>query len=98
MRERRNPLVTRFSTWVGPPGGYSFLLELQTSKIGRTIVPKPCNEAIDRAIEVIRNRIDQFGLSEPLIVRQGRKWIVVQMPGVKEPGPGEGSHRPHGAS
>jgi preprotein translocase subunit SecD len=38
---------------------------------------------MDRAIEVIRNRIDQVGLSEPLIVRQGEKWLVVQMPGVK---------------
>ena len=36
-------------------------------------------------LETIRNRIDQFGVSEPLVQRQGLKQIVVQLPGVKEP-------------
>lgn len=58
-------------------------MELQTEKLPDDR-PETLREAIDRAIEVIRNRIDQFGLSEPLIVRQGEKWIVVQLPGVKD--------------
>lgn len=43
------------------------------------------NTAIDKALETIRNRIDQFGVTEPLIQRQGPNRIVVQLPGVKEP-------------
>lgn len=43
------------------------------------------DSAINQALETIRNRIDQFGVSEPLVQRQGPKQIVVQLPGVKEP-------------
>lgn len=38
-----------------------------------------------QALETIRNRIDQFGVAEPLIQRQGTNQILVQLPGVKEP-------------
>lgn len=40
--------------------------------------------AISKSIEVIRNRIDEFGVTEPEIVSQGRDRIVVQLPGVKD--------------
>ncbi len=43
------------------------------------------DSAINQALETIRNRIDQFGVTEPLIQRQGLKQIVVQLPGIKEP-------------
>jgi preprotein translocase subunit SecD len=41
--------------------------------------------AVDQALETIRNRIDQFGVAEPTIIRQGENEIVVQLPGVKDP-------------
>ncbi len=41
--------------------------------------------AADQALETIRNRIDQFGVAEPTILRQGENEIVVQLPGVKDP-------------
>ncbi|OAQ20726.1 protein translocase subunit SecDF [Thermosulfurimonas dismutans] len=41
--------------------------------------------AVEQSLEVIRNRIDQFGVTEPVIVRQGKDKIVVQLPGVKDP-------------
>ncbi len=41
--------------------------------------------AVNQALEIIRNRIDQFGVAEPVIVRQGEDEIVVQLPGVKDP-------------
>ena len=69
-------------------GGTHLLLEVQTDKLGgKTIEEKKAllTDAIDRAIEIIRNRIDQFGVAEPLIARQGEKWIVVQLPGIKDP-------------
>lgn len=42
--------------------------------------------AVEQSLEIIRNRIDQFGVAEPVIVRQGKDEIVVQLPGVKDPG------------
>ena len=41
--------------------------------------------AIDQALETIRNRIDQFGVSEPEITLQGIDRILIQLPGVKDP-------------
>lgn len=41
--------------------------------------------SVEQAIEVIRNRIDQLGVTEPTIHRQGENEIVIQLPGVKDP-------------
>jgi len=41
--------------------------------------------AIDQALEIIRNRIDQFGVSEPEITLQGTDRILVQLPGIQDP-------------
>jgi preprotein translocase subunit SecD len=41
--------------------------------------------ATDQVLEIIRNRIDQFGVAEPTIQRQAENEIVVQLPGVKDP-------------
>jgi preprotein translocase subunit SecD len=41
--------------------------------------------AIDQSLETIRNRIDQFGVTEPIIQRQGAADILVQLPGIQEP-------------
>jgi preprotein translocase subunit SecD len=40
--------------------------------------------AVDQALETIRNRIDQFGVSEPDIRRQGEDRILIQLPGVQD--------------
>ena len=42
-------------------------------------------DAVDRALEIIRNRIDQFGVSEPEITRQGSGQMLIQLPGIKDP-------------
>jgi preprotein translocase subunit SecD len=41
-------------------------------------------EAIEQAVETLRNRVDQFGVSEPLIQRSGDDRIILQMPGVSD--------------
>ena len=41
--------------------------------------------ALEQSLETIRNRIDQFGVAEPMIQRQGQQEIVVQLPGVQDP-------------
>jgi len=40
--------------------------------------------AAEQALETIRNRIDQFGVNEPDIRRQGEKRILIQLPGIKD--------------
>jgi len=41
--------------------------------------------AVDQAIETIRNRLDQFGLAEPTVAKQGIDKILVELPGIKTP-------------
>ncbi|HRY61567.1 MAG TPA: hypothetical protein P5266_05160, partial [Candidatus Fermentibacter sp.] len=43
------------------------------------------SEAIEQALETIRNRVDEFGVSEPSITRQGQDRMVVQLPGIRDP-------------
>jgi SecD/SecF fusion protein len=40
---------------------------------------------LSQSLEVLRNRIDQFGVTEPVLVRQGSDQIVVQLPGIQDP-------------
>jgi preprotein translocase subunit SecD len=66
---------------------------LETVSAGQTLVLGLSNtekdtikdNAANQALETIRNRIDQFGVSEPTIHRQGENEIVIQLPGVKDP-------------
>lgn len=43
------------------------------------------DDAVERSLEVVRRRLDESGLVEPSITRQGRDSILVQMPGVEDP-------------
>ncbi|HET9856068.1 MAG TPA: protein translocase subunit SecD [Methylomirabilota bacterium] len=42
--------------------------------------------AVRQGLETIRNRVDQFGVAEPSIQQQGENRILVQLPGVQDPG------------
>lgn len=42
-------------------------------------------QVIQQAIEVIRNRVDEFGVAEPVIAAQGTDRVLVQLPGVDDP-------------
>ena len=42
------------------------------------------DKAVDRAIEIVRNRVDQYGVSEPSIQKQGARRIIVELPGVSK--------------
>ncbi|MEW5831371.1 MAG: protein translocase subunit SecD [Campylobacterota bacterium] len=48
-------------------------------------VEKLKQQAVEQAIETIRNRLDQFGLAEPTVARQGVDKILVELPGIKTP-------------
>ena len=61
-------------------GGMHLVLRVDTSKLPENAR----GDAAARAIEIIRNRIDQFGVSEPSIQQEGADRIVVQLPGVTD--------------
>jgi preprotein translocase subunit SecD len=43
------------------------------------------DDAVDKLIGVFRNRIDAYGLKEPLLQKEGNNRVVVELPGVKDP-------------
>ena len=61
-------------------GGMQLILRVDTSKLPE----KDKADATLRAMEIIRNRIDQFGVSEPSIQQQGNDRVVVQLPGISD--------------
>ena len=84
--------IVGFSLWkVYPPqqkihlgldlqGGMQILLRVELDK-----VPAEAREdATDRVVEIIRNRIDEFGVREPTITKQAKDLVVVQLPGITD--------------
>ena len=59
-------------------GGMYLTLQVDKSKL----TAEDAKDAGDRALEVIRNRVDQFGVMEPIIQKVGQDRILVQLPGV----------------
>lgn len=60
-------------------GGTHMLLELDVEKLEKK---EALADAMARAIEIIRNRVDQYGVGEVPIARQGDRWISVDLPGI----------------
>ncbi len=59
-------------------GGMHIVLRVEVEK-----VPKEDRKnVVDLALKIIRNRVDEFGVSEPVIQRQGEDQIIVQLPGI----------------
>jgi preprotein translocase subunit SecD len=61
-------------------GGLSIMLQ-----VGRTLDSDNSEDAVNRALEVLNSRIDRFGLTEPVIRRQGSDRIYVEIPGAADP-------------
>ena len=62
-------------------GGMQLLLEVDKSRLSVA----EAKDAVERAREIINNRIDQFGVAEPLIQIEGKDRIAVQLPGLTDP-------------
>ena len=58
-------------------GGMHVVLRIQKEKLDATA----SKDAVDRALEIIRSRIDQFGVTEPVIQKSGDDRIIVDLPG-----------------
>ncbi len=59
--------------------GFDIVLELDPKAVGDIK-----EKAVKQAVDTIRNRVDQFGVSEPDVVIHGTDRIIVQLPGLKE--------------
>jgi len=64
-------------------------MKIQTNELQFSVnltqeeIIKTKKQSVDQAIETIRNRLDQFGLSEPVVARQGEEKILVELAGIK---------------
>src|SRR4051812_46886798 len=61
-------------------GGTQIVLETQDGK--RVDADR---ESTDRALEVLRGRVDALGVAEPTLARSGERRIIVELPGVQDP-------------
>ncbi len=62
-------------------GGTAFLVSLDPERLA-TIVDK--ERAVEKAIEVLRKRVDAFGVAEPILQPAGEGRILIQIPGMSE--------------
>src|SRR6185312_9324206 len=62
-------------------GGMHLALDIDESK--GAVADK--SKAIDNALKVVRNRIDEFGVSEPVVQKAGNDRIIVELPGIDDP-------------
>jgi protein-export membrane protein SecD len=60
-------------------GGMRLVLEIDRSKL-----PDSDKDVIDRAYAIIENRINQLGVAEPTLQKQGANRIIVELPGIKD--------------
>jgi len=74
------PLSKRINLGLDLQGGMHLLLKVDTSHLDGQAKLDAC----DRAVEIIRNRIDEFGVRETSIQKQGIDEIVVQLPGITD--------------
>jgi len=61
-------------------GGMHLTLEVDESK--QAVADK--SEALDRALKVVRQRIDEFGVAEPVVQKVGTDRIIVELPGIDD--------------
>ena len=70
-------------------GGMSVVIQANLAsvkeRLGRDLTAEDREDAMSRGLEVLNSRIDRFGLTEPVIRRQGEDQIYVEIPGAADP-------------
>ncbi len=74
------PLDQKINLGLDLKGGMHLILKVETEKLDENAK----KDAVVRAIEILRNRIDGLGVGEPVIQRQGEDQIIVQLPGITD--------------
>src|SRR6266567_969838 len=62
-------------------GGTSFLVKMDTNQVSQA---EQKSRALSQAVEVLRKRVDRFGVAEPIIQPDGEDSILIQLPGLSE--------------
>ncbi len=74
------PVEKRINLGLDLKGGMHLILKVETE----TLDENARQDAVERAIEILRNRIDSLGVAEPVIQRQGEDQIIIQLPGITD--------------
>lgn len=74
------PVEKRINLGLDLKGGMHLVLQVETDKLDENAKL----DAVLRAIEILRNRIDGIGVGETVIQRQGENEILIQLPGVTD--------------
>lgn len=75
-----SPLATSIKQGLDLQGGTHVVLEAVD-----TPEAKVDEDAVQRVVKIIEKRVNEIGLTEPIIQRQGDRRIIVELPGIKEP-------------
>jgi len=78
------PLNEKIILGLDLQGGTFLTLRVDMSKFPKNVKKDLRSDTVERTIEIIRKRIDNSGLKEPSITRQGTDRIIVQMPGMTD--------------
>jgi len=80
------PATDKVTLGLDLQGGMHIVLKVDLDQMDEEMFsdPEARRDAVDRVHEVLINRIDEFGVREPSITRQGTDHIVVQLPGVTD--------------
>jgi SecD/SecF fusion protein len=78
------PLDQKINLGLDLQGGMFLTLQVDMSSLPDTVKPEVRGDIVERTIEIIRKRIDQLGVKEPSISRQGADRIIVQLPGITD--------------
>ena len=74
------PLAGSLKQGLDLQGGTHIVLEAEDTEHGTAD-----NDAVERAKQILERRINEMGLSEPIVQREGSKRIIIELPGVKDP-------------
>ncbi|PIW34225.1 MAG: protein translocase subunit SecD, partial [bacterium (Candidatus Ratteibacteria) CG15_BIG_FIL_POST_REV_8_21_14_020_41_12] len=76
-----SPLSKKIKLGLDLLGGMQLMLQVEKTNLEE----KAVTDSTDRALEIIRNRIDALGVTEPVIQKAGEDCILIQLPGIKDP-------------
>ena len=82
-QDRKENKSTSLKMGLDIQGGLQMNLEVDRDKMqGKT--EQEISDAADRALEILRNRVDDLGISEPVLEREGPTGMVIQLPGLTD--------------
>lgn len=75
-----NPLANSIKQGLDLQGGTHIVLEGED-----TVDGKVTDDAMNRVVKIIERRVNELGLTEPIVQRQGQKRVIVELPGINDP-------------